>query len=315
MKSAGVGPHHEPVMVREVLEGLKADQGRRFVDCTIGEGGHAEAILDAAGSEARLLGIDRDPEMLSLASARLSGHPDRFVVVHGTYADVGALAREAGFFPVDGVLMDLGVSSLHLEKGARGFSFDADGPLDMRFDRTQRLDARKIVNEYPERRLARIIRDYGEERGARRIARAIVGGRPLTSTRELARLVASAVRGPRRARIHPATRTFQAIRIAVNRELEQLERGLTEAVGALSAGGRLVVIAYHSLEDRLVKTAMRTESTDCLCPPEVMSCVCGHTARLRLVNRRVLKPTSEEVAANPRSRSARIRVAERLATA
>ena len=310
-----MGPHHEPVMVKEVLEGLKAGEGRRFVDCTIGEGGHAGAILGAANSEARLLGIDRDPEMLGLATERLRGHTDRLVVVHGTYADVGALAKEAGFFPIDGVLMDLGVSSLHLETGDRGFSFDADGPLDMRFDRSQRLDAKKIVNEYTERRLARIIRDYGEERGARRIARAIVSNRPLTSTGEFARIVAGAVRGHRRTRIHPATRTFQAIRIAVNRELDELERGLTEAVNALSAGGRLVVIAYHSLEDRLVKTAMRTESTDCLCPPEVMICACGHTARLRLVNRRVLKPSSDEVAVNPRSRSARIRVAERLATA
>ncbi len=310
-----MGAHHEPVMVKEALEGLKADQGRRFVDCTIGEGGHAGAILDAADSEARLLGIDRDPEMLGLATRRLSGHLDRLVVVHGSYADVGALTKGAGFFPADGVLMDLGVSSLHLQEGDRGFSFDNDGPLDMRFDRSQRFDAKKIVNEYPERRLAQIIRDYGEERGARRIARAIAGSRPLTTTGELARVVAAAVRGRRRARIHPATRTFQAIRIAVNRELEQLERGLTEAVGALGAGGRLVVIAYHSLEDRLVKAAMRTESTDCLCPPEAMACVCGHIARLRLVNRRVLKPSSEETSANPRSRSARIRVAERLATA
>ncbi len=302
-------------MVKEVLEGLKADQGRRFVDCTIGEGGHAEAILDAASSEAQLLGIDMDPEILRLASKRLSSQSNRAVVVPGSYADVGELTKDAGLFPVDGVLMDLGVSSLHLEIGDRGFSFDRDGPLDMRFNRTQRLDAKKIVNEYPEHRLARIIRDFGEERRARRIARAIVSGRPLTTTGELARIVAGAFRGPRRTRIHPATQTFQALRIAVNRELEHLERGLTEAIGALSAGGRLVVIAYHSLEDRLVKATVRRESSNCLCPPEILICACGHTARLRLVNRRVLKPSREEVAMNPRSRSARIRVAERLAPA
>ncbi len=302
-------------MVKEVLEGLKADQGRRFVDCTIGEGGHAEAILDAASSEAQLLGIDMDPEILRLASKRLSSQSNRAVVVPGSYADVGELTKDAGLFPVDGVLMDLGVSSLHLEIGDRGFSFDRDGPLDMRFNRTQRLDAKKIVNEYPEHRLARIIRDFGEERRARRIARAIVSGRPLTTTGELARIVAGAFRGPRRTRIHPATLTFQALRIAVNRELEHLERGLTEAIGALSAGGRLVVIAYHSLEDRLVKATVRRESSNCLCPPEILICACGHTARLRLVNRRVLKPSREEVAMNPRSRSARIRVAERLAPA
>ena len=212
-------------MVKEVLEGLKADQGRRFVDCTIGEGGHAEAILDAASSEAQLLGIDMDPEILRLASKRLSSQSNRAVVVPGSYADVGELTKDAGLFPVDGVLMDLGVSSLHLEIGDRGFSFDRDGPLDMRFNRTQRLDAKKIVNEYPEHRLARIIRDFGEERRARRIARAIVSGRPLTTTGELARIVAGAFRGPRRTRIHPATLTFQALRIAVNRELEHLERG------------------------------------------------------------------------------------------
>ncbi len=308
-------PHHKPVMVKEVLEGLKADQGRRFVDCTIGEGGHAEAILDTASSEAQLLGIDMDPEMLRLASKRLSSHSNRAVVVPGSYADVGELTKDAGLYPVDGALMDLGVSSLHLEIGDRGFSFDRDGPLDMRFNRTQRLDAKKIVNEYPEHRLARIIREFGEERRARRIARAIVSGRPLTTTGELARIVAGAIRGPRRTRIHPATLTFQALRIAVNRELEHLERGLTEAIGALSAGGRLVVIAYHSLEDRLVKATVRRESSNCLCPPEILICACGHTARLRLVNRRVLKPSREEVAMNPRSRSARIRVAERLAPA
>ena len=306
-------PHHEPVMVRETLEGLDAGRGRRFVDCTIGEGGHAEAILDAAGADARLLGIDTDPEMVGLARRRLSGYSGRAVVIHGSYADAAELAREAGFLPADGALMDLGVSSLHLEVAERGFSFRLDGPLDMRFDRGMGTDAKKIVNGYPEHRLAQIIRDFGEDRAARRIARAIVGSRPLATTGELARTVAGAVRGGGRMRIHPATRTFQALRIAVNDELENVEQGLEQAVDMLGAGGRLVVIAYHSLEDRIAKTVMRRESSNCLCPPETPVCACGHEPRLRLVNRRVLRPTAEEAAANPRSRSARVRVAERIA--
>ena len=314
MRSTGPGPLHKPVMVRQVLQGLKAGQGRRFIDCTIGEGGHARAILEAACSEARLLGIDVDPEMMGPAMKRLSSQGDRVTVVPGSYVDVVTLAQQAGFFPADGVLMDLGVSSLHLEIADRGFSFDRDGPLDMRFDRSQWIDADKIVNRYPEQRLVQMIRDFGEERGARRIARSIVSNRPITTTAELARTVAGALKGTARTRIHPATRTFQALRIAVNRELENVERGLSEAIGSLSPGGRLVVIAYHSLEDRPVKAAMRMESSDCLCPLEVMTCVCGHKPRVRLVNRRVLRPTKEEIAENPRSRSARIRIAERLAT-
>jgi 16S rRNA (cytosine1402-N4)-methyltransferase len=314
VRSTGPGPLHKPVMVRQVLQGLKAGQGRRFIDCTIGEGGHARAILEAACSEARLLGIDVDPEMMGPAMKRLSSQGDRVTVVPGSYVDVVTLAQQAGFFPADGVLMDLGVSSLHLEIADRGFSFDRDGPLDMRFDRSQWIDADKIVNRYPEQRLAQMIRDFGEERGARRIARSIVSNRPITTTAELARTVAGALKGTARTRIHPATRTFQALRIAVNRELENVERGLSEAIGSLSPGGRLVVIAYHSLEDRPVKAAMRMESSDCLCPLEVMTCVCGHKPRVRLVNRRVLRPTKEEIAENPRSRSARIRIAERLAT-
>ena len=307
-----VEPHHEPVMVSEVLEGLRADQGGRFIDGTVGEGGHALAILEVATRDTRLLGIDLDSEMLGLARERLSGYSGRIDLVHGSYGDVGPLARDAGFFPADGVLMDLGPSSLHLEEPERGFSFARDGPLDMRFDTGQELTAHEIVNRYPERRLAQIIREYGEERRAGRIARAIFRSRPLETTAELATTVAGAAGRSRRQRLHPATRTFQALRIAVNRELDNVDPGVRGAIDVLRTGGRLVVIAYHSLEDRLVKNALREESSACICPPEAPVCACGHTAKVKLINRRVIKPSREEIGKNPRSRSARIRIAERI---
>ncbi|MCI0823083.1 MAG: 16S rRNA (cytosine(1402)-N(4))-methyltransferase RsmH, partial [Chloroflexi bacterium] len=221
-----------------------------------------------------------------------------------------SLASDRGIAQADGVLMDLGISSLQVDVGRRGFSFRREAPLDMRFDESQTATAADVVNGYSEQDLANAIYRYGEERGSRRIARAIVRARPLHTTTQLAEVVARSVGRPR-GRIHPATKTFQAIRMVVNGELENIEAGLGQAIQLLERGGRLAVVSYHSLEDRLVKTTLRRESRDCVCPPETPMCVCGHTASVRLVNRKVIRPKEEEVAANPRSRSARLRVAER----
>ncbi|MCI0790923.1 MAG: 16S rRNA (cytosine(1402)-N(4))-methyltransferase RsmH [Chloroflexi bacterium] len=297
-------------MVLEVLAALQVRPDGLYVDCTTGEGGHALAILEAVSPPPRLIGLDLDAEALRAASDRLEDFEQNVELVHGNYADMVSLASDRGIAHADGVLMDLGISSLQVDVGRRGFSFRREAPLDMRFDESQTATAADVVNGYSEQDLANAIYRYGEERGSRRIARAIVRARPLHTTTQLAEVVARSVGRPR-GRIHPATKTFQAIRMVVNGELENIEAGLGQAIQLLERGGRLAVVSYHSLEDRLVKTTLRRESRDCVCPPETPMCVCGHTASVRLVNRKVIRPKEEEVAANPRSRSARLRVAER----
>ena len=297
-------------MVLEVLAALQVRPDGLYVDCTTGEGGHALAILEAVSPPPRLIGLDLDAEALRAASDRLEDFEQNVELVHGNYAEMVSLASDRGIAHADGVLMDLGISSLQLDVGRRGFSFRREAPLDMRFDESQTTTAADVVNGYSEQDLANAIYKYGEERGSRRIARAIVRARPLHTTTQLAEVVARSVGRPR-GRIHPATKTFQAIRMVVNGELENIEAGLGQAIQLLEQGGRLAVVSYHSLEDRLVKTTLRRESRDCVCPPETPMCVCGHTASVRLVNRKVIRPKEEEVAANPRSRSARLRVAER----
>ena len=302
---------HTPVLLEEVIDSLGVGAGGAFVDCTVGEGGHAEAVLDRAGVEVRLLGIDLDGEALETARRRLEGHGERAVLAEGSYRDLRELATGRGFVPANGVLMDLGVSSLQLESAGRGFSFSRSGRLDMRFGASQRTTAYEVVNGESESGLAEIIRRYGEEKRPMRIARAIVAARPIETTVELAEVVSSAVSGRRRG-VHPATRTFQAVRMAVNEELQNLERGLTQAVDVLGPAGRLVVISYHSLEDRIVKNFMRTAQSECVCPTAIPECVCDHEPTLRILNRRVIRPATAELRVNPRSRSARMRVAERL---
>ena len=302
---------HIPVMVREVLDALQVRSDGEYIDCTVGEGGHSVSILGAA-PEARLLGIDLDPGALAVSTERLSDDLHRAVLVQRSFANIADIARERGFEAIDGVIFDLGLSSRQVDEQARGFSFRQEARLDMRFDQAQGLSAYEVVNDYRERDLSDIIRQLGEEPWAGRIARAIVRSRPVESTTQLAELVARASGRSRRGRTHPATRTFQAIRMAVNKELENLQRGLDGALDILDRSGRLVVISYHSLEDRLVKSTLRREASDCICPAGTPQCVCGHTATIRLVNRRVIKPTSDEIKANPRSRSARMRVAERI---
>ena len=282
---------HTPVLVTEVLEALAVGSGGAYIDCTVGEGGHAEAILNAA-PDSVVIGLDRDPDALAAAHLRLARFGDRVHLVNVSYT---TLAEQAGFLrdrPVAGVLLDLGLSSLQLETDGRGFSFLRDGPLDMRFGPDEGLTADDVVNRYAERDLAQVIYEYGEEPRSRRIARAIVQRRPVRGTAHLAEVVVGAV--GRRSRIHPATRTFQGIRIEVNRELEAIKAGLAAAAETLRPGGRLAVISYHSLEDRLVKTTLR------------------ESAVLRVLTRKPITPSREEVVSNPRSRSARLRAAELL---
>ena len=310
--SAQVTLEHEPVMVDEVVRALNVRPGGRYVDCTVGGGGHALAILRAAEPGGSLLGLDRDPRALAHAKGRLRQYKEDVQLVQSDFSHVAEVCEEASFAPVHGLLLDLGMSSLQLGDAERGFSFQSEGPLDMRFSPDQTITAADIVNEYEKDALADVLHNYGEETRARRIARRIVERRPIHTTTELAKVVEEAVGERVRRQSHPATRTFQALRIAVNQELLSLEAALPQAYGLLGDLGRLVVLAYHSLEDRLVKQYIRQESRDCICPPKLPVCVCDHKAALRLVSRGALRPSDDEVAANPRSRSARLRVAERL---
>ncbi len=302
---------HDPVLYYEVLQALQPRDGGRYVDGTLGAGGHGWGILDASSPGGLLLGLDLDPQALALAREKLAPFGERAVLRQASYLTLRERLDALGWDYVDGILLDLGISSMQVDVPERGFSFRQDGPLDMRFDPTAPTTAADLVNRLPESELADLIYRYGEERRSRRIARAIVAARPIEGTRQLAEIVRRAVGGGKR-RIHPATRTFQALRIAVNRELEAVEQVLPLAVDALAPGGRLAVISFHSLEDRLVKVYFRRESRDCICPPGRPVCVCEHTARLRLVTRKPLQANEAEVTANPRARSARLRVAEKI---
>ncbi len=302
---------HIPVLFQAVLDGLQVRPGGRYIDATVGGGGHAAGILASSSPDGCLLGLDRDPAAVETAHARLTPYAGRVVLVCSSFGRLAEIARARDFVPADGVLFDLGLSSLQLADPTRGFAFRTDGPLDMRFDPTTGgPTAADLVNELPAEELAALLYRYGEERQARRIVEAIVAARPLHTTKELAAVVEGVV--GRRGRIHPATRTFQALRIAVNDELAALEAALPRTVEVLAPGGRLAVISFHSLEDRLVKRFMRRESRDCICSPEVPVCTCNHKATLGLVTRKPVRPTADEIAANPRSRSARLRVAERM---
>jgi 16S rRNA (cytosine1402-N4)-methyltransferase len=328
---------HEPVLLAEVTRWLQPEKGGTFIDCTLGLGGHAEALLRAS-SNTRVIGIDRDTEALQLAKERLAIFENRFQAVHADFADMESVISELGIIEAQGMLADLGVSSLQFDKAERGFSFASDAPLDMRMDRTSHKTAADLVNTLADRELADLIFEYGQERGSRRIARAIVrerGREPITTTGRLADIVARAIRVPGRWRIHPATRTFQALRIAVNRELESLERLIPAAISALASQGRLAIISFHSLEDRIVKRSFLRESGRCVCEvdlrarmeaihprraefaddgsdePVVICNRCGARTRVRILTRKPVRPGEEEVERNPRSRSALLRVCEK----
>jgi 16S rRNA (cytosine1402-N4)-methyltransferase len=297
-----------------VLDGLnvEARPDGLFIDGTVGAGGHAAALLDAA-PQSKLLGFDRDLRSLDIARDALAPYQDRVTLVHANFDTMGSMAPAHGFGSVDGILLDLGISSMHVDDPTRGFAFRVDGPLDMRFDPSgSGSTAADLVNTLEADELADLIYRYGEERDSRRIARAIIAARPLHSTRELADVLERARRGPR-DRIHPATRTFQALRIAVNDELGAVERVLPQAIALLRPGGRFAVISFHSLEDRIVKDYFRQEATDCICPPKQPICTCKHRASVTLINRKPIVADEAEIAANPRSRSAKLRVVEKLA--
>jgi 16S rRNA (cytosine1402-N4)-methyltransferase len=311
------GARHQPVLRDEAAAALAARPGGRYLDGTFGGGGHARAILAASAPDGRLLALDADPAAIARAHtlAAEPGVGDRLTAVQGNFADLAEIARDAAFTPLDGILLDLGLSSYQLDEPERGFAFRFDAPLDMRFDPERGQPAADLVNALPEDALADLLWRYGEERRSRAIARAIVAERtraPIETTGRLASVIERAA-GGRRGGIHPATRSFQALRIATNDELGALKRGLEGAVASLAPGGRLVVISFHSLEDRIVKRFIDHERASCLCPPEAPVCVCGHVPRLTRVGRGAIRPTPEEIAANPRSRSAVMRVAERLA--
>ena len=311
---------HLPVMVEEVLESLSPAPGSLHIDATVGGGGHSARVLEAANPDGRLLGLDADQAAVARAAKKLARFGDRVVLKQTNFENLADAAAEAGFVPADGVLFDLGLSSYQLADDERAFSFRAEGPLDMRFDTTRGRPARDLVNELDEEALTRLFRQFGEEPQARRIARAIVYARtsvPIETGTQLAEIVAKAAPAPPRGRrrVHPATRVFQALRIAVNRELETLPIALEAAVDVLGEGGRLAILSYHSLEDRIVKRFIAAERRGCTCPPEAPVCVCGRQPRLAPVGHQPRKPTADEVARNPRSRSALLRTARRLAAA
>ncbi|OIP66214.1 MAG: 16S rRNA (cytosine(1402)-N(4))-methyltransferase [Nitrospirae bacterium CG_4_9_14_3_um_filter_53_35] len=307
---------HRPVMREESLSMLNIRPGGLYVDSTLGDGGHAEIMLKKSSPDGMVIGIDRDPEAVARASERLSPFRNRVRVMQGNFRDLCRLIREAGFDSVDGVLMDLGVSMIQVATPLRGFSFMLDGPLDMRMNPEEPVPtAYDLVNGAGIDELRKILVEYGEEKRWRPVAGAILKARekgPIRTTRELAGLIEKALPGARRYRIHPATRTFQALRIAVNDELNALRKGIEAAVKILKSGGRLCVISFHSLEDRIVKQFFRELEKGCTCPPDMPVCACGKLPVLRRMTKKPLFPSPQEVKGNPWARSARLRAAEKI---
>lgn len=305
---------HVPVMVEEVMELLVPEAGKRYLDGTLGLGGHAEQLLQRSSPDGQVLGLDWDEEAIAAAEERLKRFGPRLLTRRVNFKEAEGALKEVSWERVDGILLDLGVSSHQIESPERGFSFQTEARLDMRMDQRHSLDAHLIVNTYPVSQLQRLLREYGETPKAHRIAMAIDRARKrraIETTKELAEILARAA-GRRRTRIHPATQTFQALRIAVNRELENLGIFLEEAYGLLQPTGRMVIISFHSLEDRLVKQAFQKWSRSCLCPPKTPSCRCGWSQKVRLITRKPLFPSREEVQRNPRARPAKLRAVERL---
>lgn len=313
MTGNGAASRHFPVLLEEVIEGLNVRQGGVYLDGTLGAGGHAEALLSAHPG-IRLIGMDRDPAALALAEDRLAAYRDRLTLFHNDFRFLDEVLDEGGVSSVDGIVLDLGVSSMQLDEGERGFSFANDGPLDMRMDPSHGESALTLVNEMDPVELANILYRYGEERRSRAIAKAIARERevaPIETTGRLANIVAAVPGMGRMRNIHPATRTFQALRIAVNDELAAIEEAVPAGVARLAPGGRMVVISFHSLEDRIVKRGFRELERPCRCPKEMPECRCGLVSAGKVITRRPLIPTEEEAERNPRSRSAKLRVFEK----
>ena len=307
--------YHEPVLKGEVLQYLNAEEDGLIVDGTLGDGGHTEFILNNTGPRLRILGIDRDSSALARARERLKPFRGRIHFAQGKFSQIKEILQKAGFGKIDGLLLDLGVSSPQIDTSERGFSFMHDGPLDMRMDPDGPTTAADLLTTLSDHELETVIKNYGEERYSKRIVRAIrkaQGQQPILTTLQLSNILMVAVGSSRASKIHPATRTFQALRIAVNQELEDLQSVFKESIGILNAAARIVVISFHSLEDRIVKTFFRGEEKGCACPPRFPFCVCGRTSTLIVITRRPIRPTEEESVRNPRSSSAKLRVAERI---
>ncbi len=307
----GVPPQHRPVLYQEIIQYLAPFSPGRYLDCTAGAGGHAKGILEASAPDGQLVALDIDPDAVALARATLAPFSTRAIVKHASYTESAQVLAELGWQGVDGIVLDLGVSLMQLDRADRGFSFQQNGPLDMRFDPTRGPSAADLVNNLDEKALADLIWRYGEERYSRKIARAIVQARPLQTTQELATVVRSAI-GRTSERQDPATRTFQALRIAVNDELKNIEEALPQLIELLKPSARIAVISFHSLEDRIVKQIFQRESKDCICPPEQPICTCGHHASIKIITPHPVVPQEEEKTVNPRSRSAKLRVAQKL---
>lgn len=302
---------HQPVLYKEIIHALQPRTGARYVDGTLGAGGHARGIMEASAPDGQLLGLDVDPQALAIARRILAPYENRIHLAQASYASLADQLAQLGWEAVDGIVLDLGASSMQFDTPERGFSFLQDAPLDMRFGPHVSQTAADIVNSYSERELADLIYEYGEDRDSRKIARAIVKARPLHTTRELVAAIESV--SPRRGdRVHPATRTFQALRIAVNEELTSIQKVLPQAVAALRSGGRLAVISFHSLEDRIVKDFFREQSKDLINPPYERIYEVERKATLKEVNRKPLLPSDDEIQNNPRARSAKLRIAEKL---
>ena len=315
---------HLPVLLKEVIDNLQPQTGQNFIDCTLGGGGHAQAILDQTAPDGRLLAIELDSQTLLKTKQALKKYQDRITFIHGNFSELKQIHHEwFSLYKINGILLDLGFSSLELEDSHRGFSFLADEPLDMRYDTRQSLTAMEIVNTWPFEKLNKVIQEYGQERLAHEITKQIVNTRlnqKITKTKTLVGLILLAFRNklgskkeiPWIGGLHPATKTFQALRLAVNDEISNLEKVLPQAVGILQPKGRLAVISFHSLEDKLVKEFINREARDCFCPPEIPICQCGHRASLKKITKKPVTPSEAEIKKNHRSRSAKLRVAAAL---
>lgn len=308
-----VSEYHIPVLYTECIDNLVINKDGVYLDCTLGGGGHSEGILKSLSDKGRLISIDQDDQAIEFAKKRLERYGKKWMVFKNNFENLDIVLYSAGYDKVDGILMDIGVSSTQLDDPSRGFSYRYDTRLDMRMNQNSELSAYEVVNEYPEEELARIIYEYGEERNSRKIARFICDTRvekKIETTGELVAIIKRAY--PARAQKHPAKKTFQAIRIEVNRELEVLDKAINKAVDALKPGGRLGIITFHSLEDRLVKNKFRDLATACTCPPEIPICVCGGKAKVKLITRKPIIPQGDEVEFNNRAHSSKLRVVERL---
>ena len=302
---------HTPVLVPEILKLLNVTSGGRYIDCTLGEGGHTKSLLEASTPGGEVLGIDADHEAIEVSKNRLEKYGDRFLFSNNNFREIRKIAMRSQFIPCHGILFDLGVSSLQLDKESRGFSFRRKAPLDMRFSIDQTLTAEEVLNTFSETEIADILYNYGEERRSRKIAKIIVKNRPIKDADQLSDLIKNNVRQTN-YKINPSTKTFQALRIYINEELLALSKALEQSLEIVGIGGRIAVISYHSLEDRIVKNFFRKESKYCICPPNVSECECEHKPKIKIITKKPIVPSTNEIESNKRSRSAKLRVVERI---